>query len=110
MSRIPIKNSKVTVAVIIFLIFWGVFWCLYWAVYFIVAWSTPRLLITWIRFGADRAIPTSPYSPSFRIPATIIMDMAEISDDTATPQKRLNPPFAEVFANLKAALKLPFSF
>jgi len=31
--------------------------------------------------------------------------MAEIIDDTAMPQKRLNPPLAEVLANFTASLR-----
>ena len=41
-----------------------------------------------IRVGAVRAIPMSPYSPSWRIPATISTDTEDIIEDKATPQKR----------------------
>jgi hypothetical protein len=45
-----------------------------------------------------------PYSPSVRIPATIITPSADINEEATTPQKRLNPPLAEVLANLIASL------
>ena len=86
--RVPIKNSKVIDATMMFLSFLWLFWCLYWAVYFIVAWSIPRSRMTWIKVGAVRAIPTKPYSPSCRIPATTITDMEEIIEERAIPQKR----------------------
>lgn len=74
-----------------------------------VAWSIPRSLIICIRLGAVKAIPTSPYWPSSRIPATIITPSAEIMEDKATPQKRLNPPFVDVLASFTALLTAAFS-
>ena len=56
------------------------------------------------RLGTVNAIPKRPYWPSSRIPATTMTPTAEIIEDTATPQKRLNPPLVEVLAILKASL------
>ena len=47
----------------------------------------------------EKTIPNSPYSPSWRIPAIIITEKAEISEEKTNPQKRSNPPFAEILAN-----------
>ena len=109
---VPIVNSKVIAAFRISLIFVCLFWWLYWAVYFIVAWSIPMSRMSMSRFGTVRVIPTRPYWPSSRIPATIMTPIADMMEDAATPQNRLNPPLAEVFANFTASLRgiLPYRF
>ena len=50
------------------------------------------------------AIATRPYSDSERIPATIITPMADMIDEAARPQKRLNMPLTETLAILLALL------
>ena len=102
---VPRVNSNIIVDFKIFFILSVLFSCLYCAMYFIVAWSIPRSLISWIRFGAVRAIANKPYSSSVRIPATIITAAAVIIDEMAIPQNRLNPPFAEVLPKVNNLLK-----
>jgi hypothetical protein len=69
-----------------------------------VAWSMPRSLIIWMRLGAIRAMANSPYSEGERIRATKMTPRADMMEEAATPQKRLNPPLAEVLAKLIALL------
>ena len=57
-----------------------------------------------MRLGAIRAMATSPYSEGERIRATRMTPRAVMREEVATPQKRLNPPLAEVLANLIALL------
>lgn len=96
---VPKVSSNITADFKMFFIFSVFFSSLYWAMNFIVAWSIPRSLISCIRFGAVKAIANKPYSFSDSIFATISTPIEVIIDEPATPQNRLNPPFAEVLPN-----------
>jgi len=69
-----------------------------------VAWSMPKSLTIWMMLGAIRAMANSPYSEGERIRATKMTPRADMREEAATPQKRLNPPLAEVLAKLIALL------
>ena len=100
----PSRISKNTIETKTFFTFASLFSDLYWAVYFIVAQSMPQSLNIAIRLGPTKAIATSPYSDSERIPATIITPMADMIDEAARPQKMLNTPLAETLPILLALL------
>jgi len=52
-----------------------------------------------------RAMATKLYSEGERIRATRITPRADMMEEAATPQKRLNPPLTETLANPIASLK-----
>ena len=57
-----------------------------------------------MRLGPIKAIDSRAYSSGERIRATTIMPRADMTDEAARPQNRLNPPLAETFPRFLALL------
>ena len=70
--------------------------------YFIIAEFMPQSLNIVMRLGAIKATATRPYSLGDRSLATSMTPTADMIDEVAKPQKRLNPPLAETLAILIA--------
>jgi len=99
--RTSSKNSPATRMLFTFAV---LFSDRYWAVNFIIAEFTPQSLNITMRFGAIKAIATTPYSDGDSSLAISITPRADVIDEAAKPQKRLNPPLAETLAMLIALL------
>ena len=89
-----ISNAVAAASMLFMLVSW--FSWLYFAVYLMMDWSSPRSRNIWSREGVIRTMAYSPYSDGESSRAIMITPREDIIEENASPQNRLNPPFAEV--------------